>query len=110
MGYTYNGQELEVDDENFLLEAIFEDDICPIIAAGEKITLTDDHWMVIRWLREKYKQDGHTPNFRNMVKELDEEHPEIDWKKHLYTLFPNQPGRQAARVAGLTKPFGKGGY
>lgn len=110
MSYSYNGQELEVDDEKFLLEPVFDDDIVPVIAAAENIGLTDGHWQVVRYMRDKFREDGHTPNFRNMVKELEELHPDQDWKKHLYTLFPNQPARQAARVAGLTKPFGKGGY
>ena len=110
MGVTYNGQELETGDEDFLLEAVYDDAICPILAEREQIALTDDHWFVIRWLREKYKQDGHTPNFRNMVIELTEEDGSKDWKKQLYTLFPNQPARQAVRVAGLPKPYGKGGY
>jgi tRNA 2-thiouridine synthesizing protein E len=45
-----------------------------------------------------------------MVAELDEEIEGMDWKKKLYELFPLQPNRQSAKVAGLTKPFGKGGY
>lgn len=110
MSYVVNGEELETGEEEFLLEANFSDDVPPVIAAAEKITLTDEHWQVINYLREKYKEDGHTPNFRNMVAELDEMHEGVDWKKKLYDLFPNQPARQACRIAGLTKPYGKGGY
>ena len=110
MPYVVNGEELETGEEDFLLEANFSDDVPPVIAANEKITLTDDHWTVINWLRERYKEDGSTPNFRNMVSMLDEEYPGNDWKKKLYELFPNQPGRQGCRIAGLTKPYGKGGY
>ena len=65
---------------------------------------------MIRWLREQYKSEGQTPNFRNMLKALDEEDDSKDWKALLYTLFPNQPARQAVRVSGLPKPYGKGGY
>lgn len=110
MPYVVNGEELETGEEDFLLEANFSDDVPPVIAANEGIKLTDDHWIVINWLRERYKEDGHTPNFRNMVSMLDDEHPGHDWKKKLYDLFPNQPARQGCRVAGLTKPYGKGGY
>lgn len=110
MGYMLNGEELETGEENFLLEANYSDEIVPVIAEAEGIKLTDEHWMVINYLREKYKEDGHTPNFRNMLAEMEELHEGIDWKKKLYDLFPNQPGRQAARIAGLTKPYGKGGY
>ncbi|MBS1189486.1 MAG: putative sulfite reductase gamma chain [Rhodocyclaceae bacterium] len=110
MGYTINGVECDVDEENFLLEADFSDEAVTVIAAAEGVALTDDHWVVINYLREKYRDDGHTPNFRNMTKELEEIAPDQDWKKTLYDLFPQQPARQAARIAGLTKPYGKGGY
>ncbi len=110
MAYLINGVEREVDDENFLIEPDFSEEAVAVIAAAEGVALTDDHWLVINYLRDKYRDDGHTPNFRNMTKELDEEHPGHDWKKTLYDLFPQQPARQAARIAGLTKPFGKGGY
>jgi TusE/DsrC/DsvC family sulfur relay protein len=110
VGYVLNGEELEVDDDGFLLEANFSDEIVPVIAEAEGLTLSDDHWTVIRFMRERYQEDGHTPNFRNMVAMLDEQDDSIDWKKKLYELFPLQPNRQSAKVAGLTKPFGKGGY
>jgi TusE/DsrC/DsvC family sulfur relay protein len=110
MGYIVNGEELETDDDGFLVEANFSDDVVPVIAAAEKINLTDEHWQVIRFMRERYQEDGHTPNFRNMVAMLDEEDDSVDWKKKLYELFPLQPNRQSAKVAGMPKPFGKGGY
>ena len=110
MGYTINGVECETDDEGFLVEAEFSDEAVQVIAAAEGIALSDAHWQVITYLRDKYRDDGHTPNFRNMVKELEDTQPGPDWKQQLYDLFPNQPARQACRVAGLTKPFGKGGY
>ncbi|MEW6678005.1 MAG: TusE/DsrC/DsvC family sulfur relay protein [Pseudomonadota bacterium] len=110
MGYTVNGEELEVDEEGFLVEANFSDDVVPVIAESEKLTLTDLHWQVVKFMRERYQEDGHTPNFRNMVAMLTEEDDSQDWKKVLYELFPNQPNRQASKVAGLPKPFGKGGY
>jgi len=108
--YVVNGEELETDDERFLLEANFSDDVVPVIAAAEGIALSDLHWQVIRFMRERYQEDGHTPNFRNMLAMLNEEDDSQDWKKVLYELFPNQPNRQASKVAGLPKPYGKGGY
>ena len=110
MGYIVNGEELETDDDGFLVEANFSDDVVSVIAAAEKINLTDEHWQVVRFMRERYQEDGHTPNFRNMVAMLDEEDDSVDWKKKLYELFPLQPNRQSAKVAGMPKPFGKGGY
>ncbi|KAF0116384.1 MAG: putative sulfite reductase gamma chain [Rhodospirillaceae bacterium] len=110
MGYVLNGTELAVDDEQFLVEPVFDDAIVPVIAAAEGIPLNEDHWVVVRYMRDKYREEGHTPNFRGMLKDFSADHPGKDWKTYLYDLFPKQPARQAARVAGLTKPYGKGGY
>ena len=110
MGYLINGVEVEADDEGFLLESDFSEEAVRAIAQAEGIELTDDHWTVIAYLRERFQEDGHTPNFRAMVKDFESAHPGPDWKTRLYELFPNQPARQGPRVAGLTKPFGKGGY
>lgn len=110
MGYTVNGTELETDDEGFLLEPDYSDEVVAVIAEAENIKLTDAHWDVINFMREQYKEEGQTPNFRNMVALLDEKDDSVDWKKKLYELFPMQPNRQSAKIAGLPKPFGKGGY
>lgn len=110
MAYTVNGAELETDDEGFLLEADYSEEVVPVIAAAEGIQLTDAHWNVINFMREQYREEGQTPNFRNMVAKLEEQDDSVDWKKKLYELFPMQPNRQSAKVAGLPKPFGKGGY
>ncbi len=110
MGYNVNGVEIETDDEGFLLEPDYSDEVVPVIAAAENLQLTDAHWDVINFMREQYREEGQTPNFRNMVALLDEKDDSVDWKKRLYELFPMQPNRQAAKVAGLPKPFGKGGY
>jgi len=110
VGYVLNGEELEVDDDGFLLEANFSDEIVSVIAEAENIKLTDEHWLVVNFMRDQYRNEGQTPNFRNMLAEMDELHPGTDWKKKLYELFPLQPNRQSAKVAGMPKPFGKGGY
>jgi TusE/DsrC/DsvC family sulfur relay protein len=110
MPYTVNGQALETDDEGFLLEPDYSDDVVPVIAAVEDIVLTEAHGFVIQFMRDCYRDEGQTPNFRNMVAQLQERDDSVDWKKRLYELFPMQPNRQAAKIAGLPKPFGKGGY
>ncbi len=110
MGYLIDDVDCDYDDEKFLLEPNYNDEAPKVIALEEGINLTDDHWLVIEFLRNRYRKEGQTPNFRNFVKGLEDEHPGKDWKKILYELFPLQPARQAVRVSGLPKPFGKGGY
>ena len=109
MGYTVNGSELETDDQGYLLEADYSDEVVHAIAAAGGITLTADHWKVVAYLRDEYRENGHTPNFRNMLKGLAEVMLGCD-SKSLYDLFPIGPAKQGCKVAGLPQPLGKGGY
>lgn len=109
MAYVVNGNELETDEQGFLIEADFSDEVVRVIAAAEQIDLTDDHWKVVAYLREEYRERGHTPNFRNMLKGLVMVMPGCD-SKALYDLFPAGPAKQGCKVAGLPQPLGKGGY
>ncbi|MFZ9136754.1 MAG: TusE/DsrC/DsvC family sulfur relay protein [Hylemonella sp.] len=110
MGYSVNGVELETDNEGFLLEPDFGEEVVGVIAQAEGITMTEQHWTVVNFMRQRYQEDGHTPNFRNMVAMLNQQEGSIDWKKRLYELFPMQPNRQSSKIAGLPQPLGKGGY
>ena len=112
MPYVINGVEKETDDDGFLLEADFSEEAVNDIAADQGVTLTDEHRAVINYLREKYKEDGHTPSLRNLMKGLEEDGvlAEVTSAK-LFDLFPDGgAAKQGVKIAGLTKPFGKGGY
>lgn len=109
MPYVVEGDTLETDEQGYLLEPDWRDETVRVIAAAEGLTLTDAHWAVVNYLREEYREHGHTPNFRNMLKGLGETMPGVD-SKALYDLFPVGPAKQGAKVAGLPQPLGKGGY
>jgi len=109
MHYEVNGNPLQADDEGYLLEADYSDEVCAVIAAAEGLALAPDHWVVINYYREQYREHGHTPNFRTTLKDLESRIEACD-SKRLYDLFPAGPAKQGVRVAGLPKPFGKGGY
>ncbi|MDE2416773.1 MAG: TusE/DsrC/DsvC family sulfur relay protein [Burkholderiales bacterium] len=109
MGYNINGVELHTDAEGYLLEPELSEEAVQVIAEAEGITLTDAHWEVINYMRDQYREHGHTPNFRNMLKGFAEIRPDVE-SKYLYDLFPLGPAKQAAKVAGLPQPLGKGGY
>ncbi|MBI5107703.1 MAG: TusE/DsrC/DsvC family sulfur relay protein [Rhodocyclales bacterium] len=112
MGYTINGVEKDTDDDGYLLEADLSEEAVQAIAAEQGLALTDDHLAIINFLRAKYQEDGHTPNLRNMMKMLEEEAVIADVSSaRLFELFPDGgAAKQGVKVAGLTKPFGKGGY
>ncbi len=109
MGYMIGNVEYAADDEGYLLEPNYDDEAVRVIAKAENITLTPQHWQVVKFLRSEYQEHGHTPNFRNMIKGLQETMPEVD-SNFLYELFPMGPAKQAAKISGLPKPYGKGGY
>lgn len=109
MGYVIEGVELETDKEGYLLEPNYSEEAVKVIAEAEGINLTDAHWQVINYMRDEYKENGHTPNFRNMLKGFSAIRPGSD-SKYLYELFPVGPAKQAAKVAGLPQPLGKAGY
>jgi tRNA 2-thiouridine synthesizing protein E len=109
MGYTIDGVELATDSEGYLLEPDYRDEVSVAIAAAEGIALTDAHWEVIRFLRDEYQANGHSPNFRNLLKGFQALRPDAD-SKVLYDLFPVGPAKQGAKIAGLPQPYGKGGY
>jgi TusE/DsrC/DsvC family sulfur relay protein len=109
MGYMIGGIEKETDADGYLKEPDFSDEAVQVIAAADGIALTEDHLKVIAYLRDQYRDHGHTPNFRNMMKDLQEVMPGCD-SKSLYDLFPLGPAKQGCKVAGLPQPYGKGGY
>ena len=109
MAYNINGVEHATDDLGYLLEPEFDDEAVRVIAAAENIELTGAHWEVVNYLRAEYREHGHTPNFRSMVKGLSALRDGVD-SKYLYDLFPMGPAKQAVKVAGLPQPLGKGGY
>ena len=85
MGYTVAGKEVETDDDGYLLEPDYGDEIVNIIAAAEGIELTPKHWEVVKYMRDQYREHGHTPNFRNMLKGINEFWPEAAY-------FMTRPG------------------
>ena len=110
MGYVIDGVEKETDAEGYLLEPDYSEDAVRVIAEAEGISLNEDHWKVIAFMRDKYREEGHTPNFRNMLKAVAEDViPGCD-SKTLYDLFPTGPAKQACKIGGLPQPLGKGGY
>lgn len=77
------------------------------IADDEGLTLTDEHWRVVRALQEFFARNeeaGHI-NLRRLHDALDESFHGQGGIKHLYTLFPGGPIAQGCRLAGLKAPF-----
>ena len=96
------GSEVTVDDEGFMTDpSEWSEDIAGVLAKNIAIdTLTDDHWKVIRWLREDFEVEGETATLRRVSTMGGVP------TKQLYTLFPKKPAKKMSYVAGLPKPKG----
>lgn len=96
------GKNFEVDEDGFIQDpALWSETVASALAAQEGIKeLTDEHWKVIRFLREYYLKFGVAPMIRKLTKETG--FP----LKHIYQLFPTGPAKGACKLAGLPKPTG----
>ena len=74
------------------------------IAQLESIELTGAHWSVIRFLRNYYAQYGASIHARTLSGALEEKFQIQGGLKYLYTLFPDGPVSQGARIAGIPVP------
>jgi tRNA 2-thiouridine synthesizing protein E len=93
---------VEVDAEGFLADpAQWNEEIAAAIAREAGILeLTDRHWLVVRFMRERYLATGSAPSIRSLGKESGVP------VKELYELFPKGPAKLAAKIGGIPKPRG----
>ncbi|SHE98382.1 tRNA 2-thiouridine synthesizing protein E [Desulforamulus putei DSM 12395] len=97
-----NGQQIEVDEDGFLLNPdTWSEDVARYFAKEEGIDeLTEDHWKVIKYLRDYFFQFGIAPMVRKLCKDTGFS------LKGIYELFPTGPAKGACKLAGLPKPTG----
>ena len=78
--------------------------VAKILAQAEGIFLTDEHWSIINFLRERYREHGDAKSAREIMRELEENFTDGHGRGSLYELFPGGPVSQASRIAGLPLP------
>ncbi|MGD9000697.1 MAG: TusE/DsrC/DsvC family sulfur relay protein [Granulosicoccaceae bacterium] len=77
------------------------------VAETEDLTLSDDHWEVLRALQEYYaRHHNGNINARELHDALDEKFHNNGGIKYLYKLLPGGPVAQGCRLAGLHAPAG----
>lgn len=102
MALEVNGQVIELDEDGFMLEPdLWDADIALALAKTEEIDeLTEEHWVIINYLRDYFKEFGIAPMIRKLTKTTGYKLNKI------YELFPSGPAKGACKVAGLPKPSG----
>ena len=98
---TLAGRPIHVNEEGFLTDpADWDEALGAELAAAIGITMTDEHWKVLRFLREDYQSQGETATIRRVSTAGGIP------VKQLFALFPQKPAKKMAYIAGLPKPHG----
>lgn len=95
------GKQVQVNEEGFMTSFDeWSEDIAKVLAKQIEIELSEEHWKVIKFLRDDFKTQGETATSRRVqtvggvpVKEQ-------------FALFPKKPAKKMAYIAGLPKPKG----
>ncbi|MBK6744243.1 MAG: TusE/DsrC/DsvC family sulfur relay protein [Hydrogenophilales bacterium] len=107
---TVDGQEILTDQEGYILDMdAWSPGFAQAQAAREGLTLTHEHWEVIRFIREYYEQHNVQAQVRDMIRYFREAWGSERGNNHyLHDLFPmGGPQKQGNRVAGIRKTKGE---
>ena len=99
-------QALRVDEEGYLVDPMeWSEQVAESIARGENLALTDEHWAVIRFIREYYETRQIAPDARHAIRHLAEHKGGASGGRNdLFALFPYGYVKQACKIAGMRKP------
>ena len=104
--FIFEGSEIETDSEGYLKETTqWSEAMAEVIAAQEGISMSVEHWEVVRFVRDFYLEFNTSPAIRMLVKAMANKFGEEKGNsRYLYRLFPKGPAKQATKIAGLPKP------
>ena len=99
--------QIERDTEGYLLNPDdWTDDIAKELAKEENIDLSENHWQILRFIREYFSENKVVPDVRHVdnylatEKNLDKK----EAKNILFKLFPYGYVKQACKISGMRKP------
>lgn len=96
----------DLDEKGYLLDWLaWSPEVARVMASNDEVDLTDDHWIVLGIFRQYFEQYEIEPPMRALVKRARDALGENRGNsRYLYQLFPDGPGTQACRYAGLPRP------
>lgn len=98
MEKTIANTTIEVNEQGYLTDFNqWTKEIGTEIAKEKEIEMTDEHWKVITYLQEKYKNE-ETLSIRGFKKSG------VISIKEFYNLFPGGPLKISTMIAGIPKP------
>jgi tRNA 2-thiouridine synthesizing protein E len=103
-------RDIATDSEGYLRNLQdWSEDFVRAQARAENLTLTPEHWEVIRFLREYYHEHGVQAQVRVMIRHFSKHWDAKRGSNHyLHELFPvGGPQKQGNRLAGLLRTKGE---
>lgn len=104
------GRDIPTDPEGYLRNLQdWSEDFARALAREENLALTQEHWEVIRFLRDYYQEHGVQAQVRVMVRHFSGRWGAQRGSNHaLHALFPiGGPQKQGNRLAGLLRTKGE---
>jgi TusE/DsrC/DsvC family sulfur relay protein len=97
---------MKLDNEGYLLDpADWSDEVAEALARAEHIVLTEEHWAVLRFMRQYYEEHAIPADARFAIRCLAEQRGHgTGARKRLFELFPYGYVKQACRIAGMRRP------
>ncbi len=94
---------IATDTEGYLIDtAEWTEEFAAAVARDEGIALTDEHWKVIRFMRQWLEEHGVAADARHVMKFLAGDRD--SGRARLFELFPYGYVKQACKIAGMKKP------
>lgn len=112
MSIEVNGKTIETTENGYLVNLEdWNEDVGKVLAEGEGIEMTQEHWDVVKYLRdEHFSNAGNEPNERTILKDMGKIWGKKVSSKDMYLMFPQMPSKQGRKIAGLPQSTRKGGY
>jgi len=99
----FQGKPIELNEEGFMTDFDeWNEEVAVLLAKDQENldTLTEDHWAVIRFIRNHYAEKRLAPMVRSICMTTGLR------LRQIYELFPSGPAKGACKLAGLPKPDG----
>lgn len=94
---------VQTDAEGYLVDpAEWSEAVAREFAGREGITLVDEHWDAIRFMRSYLDEHHVIPDVRHVIKHLSALHG--SGRNRIFELFPYGYVQQACKIAGMRRP------
>ena len=102
----HEGKKIKTDRYGYLIQPQdWSDDLAKQIAKQENISLTQEHWHIIYFVRDFYQRYNTPPAMRTLTKTLTQTNGAAKGNsRYLHKLFPGGPAKLVCKIAGLPKP------